>query len=83
MITLKAIRNHPYGGAVRRVGDVYQAPEKHAKLMVAIHNSVICESGEEPLPPVPVETRVQEVELSPRTGKPKRAYKRRDMRAEH
>lgn len=80
-VNLKTIRNHTYAGHSHRVGDRYQAPENHARLMVAMHNSVIDES-DQPLPPVPYETKVEEVEVSPRTGKPKRAYKRRDMRAE-
>lgn len=54
-----------------KVGDVFDVPDKVAKVLIKLGK--LREANEVP---------VVSVEISARTGQPKRQYNRRDMRAE-
>jgi hypothetical protein len=76
----------PYYGEIRRLskGDVFEATPQHATLLVMIGK---CRRYEEAIAKPEVVTGAdldmqEAVEISPRTGKPKRTYKRKDMVAE-
>ena len=78
MKQLKSIRLHPYGGKYRKPGDIYEAIDRDANLMVIVKNSEYYVE-----PPV--------VEVKPKrtyTRKPQtetttnRIYNRKDMKAE-
>lgn len=85
MLTITAIRPHVYAGKQRRVGEVYMATERDAKILIGMHNarmSAVAVEDDPTTTPVETASVAAEVEISPRTGKPKRGYKRRDMKAE-
>ena len=58
-------------------GQVFEFPDKSAKVFIKI-GTLRAVTEEAVIVPEPVE----EVEISPRTGLPKRTYRRRDMEAE-
>lgn len=59
-----------------RVGEEFELPEKTARPFIKAGRirAVIVEAA--------IEVEATEVEISPRTGQPKRTYRRRDMQAE-
>jgi hypothetical protein len=71
----------PVGKPIRRVqpGETLYVTEREARVLAAIRRARRLETAE--LVPVASEPE-PEVEISPRTGKPKRRYRRRDMSAE-
>lgn len=54
-----------------KVGDIFEVPDKAAKVLIKLGKLREAEG-----------TATVSVEISPRTGQPKRQYNRRDMRAE-
>lgn len=81
----------PYYGEHRRLrrGDVFEATPKHAALLVAIGKCRLCrETVAKPIYEEVTEVTASDskdspfAEISRRTGKPKRQYKRKDMVAE-
>jgi hypothetical protein len=81
-VALTVIRK-PYQGIP--VGGVFYASRNSARALVAIKRAEYATATPTIVEPaVPVETASvePEPEISPRTGKPKRQYRRRDMSAE-
>jgi hypothetical protein len=79
MVKLENISLRNYGPQHLRAGDVFEATFKHATLLVAIGK---CRMVREAIEKPEVEEKEEQVDISPRTGKPKRTYKRKDMVAE-
>lgn len=77
MPTLRATKELRYAGQQHAVGDVFKAPDRDARLLVAIRKA-------EAVPDRPIG---KEPEPNPAEGddegtRQKRAYRRRDMQAE-
>lgn len=70
MKQLQALIGHTYGPKFRNPGDVYEASDQDAKLMVLLKRSIYYEA-----PVVPVAAPVVEAEEQ----KPKRTYTRRSI----
>ena len=85
---MKRIPLTPVGRAFKGtpVGGIFYARPKEARILILARKArpaddvVIVEAATPPLAESP--PAVPDVEISPRTGKPKRAYRRRDMVAE-
>lgn len=69
MAKVEVIKAHPWGGKNRGVGDVYECPDKWAKVICAVGKAV-------PHIPAPVE----KSRPDPEQPKPKRQYRRRTTR---
>jgi hypothetical protein len=55
-----------------KIGDVFEIPDKAALILIKIGK----------VQEVTQAMKTEDAEISPRTGQPKRAYRRRDMQAE-
>ena len=76
MKQLKAIKGHTYGNKFRKVGDVYEATEANANLMVLLKNS---EYYVEPVVvPKPKRSYVRKDQTAGKPG----GYNRKDLKAE-
>jgi hypothetical protein len=83
-----------YGTRQYAIGDLIEMTAKHARLFMAINRVGVPSSPRPDIPASPslpvtivetdgdYETVDIQAEISPRTGKPKRQYRRRDMQAE-
>ena len=83
MVKLIATKPLPYGGVRYKAGEPFEATRKHARVLIAIGKAE--KAPEAPNNPVLFESRpVEPVSegISPRTGLPKRQYRRRDIRPE-
>jgi hypothetical protein len=82
-VALTVIRK-PYHGIP--VGGVFYASRNSARALIAIKRAEYATAVPivvEPALPVETANMESEPEISPRTGKPKRQYRRRDMSAEN
>jgi hypothetical protein len=77
MIALKRIR---VGGHSKESGERFSIDDKAARVLNILKKAKYCTNQE--IAGVSVIEPHGEQELSPRTGKPKRQYRRRDMQAE-
>ena len=89
MVKLENISLRNYGPLHLVAGDVFEATHQHAMLLIAIGKARRYEEAIEKPQQRIRKFEIQEVPppadhvvISPRTGKPKRSYKRKDMVAE-
>lgn len=72
-----------YGGHAVRAGQRFVASSRDGRALVAVGRAELVSGPIADRVPEPVQIALDDgAEISPRTGKPKRQYKRRDMQAE-
>jgi hypothetical protein len=84
-----ALRTTWYAGKSKRQGEVFDVADKHVKVLTKLRKAKpYQEEKTEKVAIAEGETKIsvveptEEAEISTRTGKPKRQYRRRDMQAE-